>query len=108
MSKSSWRETDDRRGEPEDIREAPTGQLNDDSYATQNKNAESVPVVSDEASIEDPVRPGQADSNAQLDRDEREAINKTNIVESRLRGNEPRKGALREPSDSELGLAEDE
>ncbi|KAI1347443.1 hypothetical protein F5Y01DRAFT_295124 [Xylaria sp. FL0043] len=108
MSKSSWRETDDRSGEPEDIREAPTGQVNDDSYTTENKNTESVPVVSDEAAIEDPVRPEQADTNEQLDRDDREAIDESNILKDRLRGNEPKKGALREPSDEEMGLAEDE
>jgi hypothetical protein len=67
MSKSSYRETDDRRGEPEDIPEAPTGQVNDDSYVTEGSNKrEPIDVVSDEADIEDPVRPEDADSDQQL------------------------------------------
>ncbi|KAI1300594.1 hypothetical protein F5Y03DRAFT_397071 [Xylaria venustula] len=107
MSKSSWSETDDRRGVPEDIREAPTGQVNDDSYVTEGRNAQPVPVVGDEASIEDPVRPEKADSDEQLSIDEEEAIDKKNIVKDRLRGNEPKKGAMREPSDAEMGLTEE-
>ncbi|KAI0970655.1 hypothetical protein F4678DRAFT_462356 [Xylaria arbuscula] len=107
MSKSSWSETDDRHGVPEDIREAPPGQVSDDSYVTKGRNAEPVPVVGDEASIEDPVRPEKADSDEQLNIDEKEAIDKRNILKDRLRGNEPKKGGMREPSDREMGLTEE-
>lgn len=41
-------------------------------------------------------------------RDEIEAIDEDNIIKSRLRDNKPKKGALREPDDRELGLVEDE
>ncbi|KAJ8126685.1 hypothetical protein O1611_g6952 [Lasiodiplodia mahajangana] len=108
MSKSSWRDTDDRRGQPEDIQEAPTGQVNDDSYTTTKGNTESVPVVSDEAAIRDPVRPSAADSDKQLERDDQDAIDKQNVLKDRLRGNKPKPGELREPEDSELGLADEE
>ncbi|KAJ3577144.1 hypothetical protein NPX13_g3418 [Xylaria arbuscula] len=107
MSKYSYSETDERRGQPEDIREAPTGEFNDNSYATE-RQAEAVPVVGDEASIEDPIQPEEADSDQQLARDENDAIDKSNIVNDRLRSDKPPKGALREPADEEIGLAEDE
>ncbi|KAI1114748.1 hypothetical protein F5Y14DRAFT_450828 [Nemania sp. NC0429] len=100
--------TDGRQIEPEDIREAPTGQFDDDSYVSAKSDTASVPVVSDKAEVEDPVQPGQADSDQQLQRDEQEAIDKNNILDSRLRGNKPKKGAMREPDDRELGLVEDE
>ncbi|KAI1199097.1 hypothetical protein F5X97DRAFT_342045 [Nemania serpens] len=108
MSKSSRSETADRRTEPEDIREAPTGQVNDSSYVSAKSDAASVPVVSDEAAIEEHFKPGEADSDQQLRRDEIEAIDEDNIIKSRLRDNKPKKGALREPDDRELGLVEDE
>lgn len=66
MSKYSWSETDDRRTEPEDIREAPTGQVNDNSYVSAKSDTASVPVIGDEAAIEDHVKPGEADSEQQL------------------------------------------
>ncbi|KAK5631101.1 hypothetical protein RRF57_006816 [Xylaria bambusicola] len=65
MSKYSYAETDDRRGQPKDIREAPTGEFNDNSYASRQSN-ESVPVVGDQASVEDPIRPEEAGSDQQL------------------------------------------
>ncbi|KAI1124822.1 hypothetical protein F5Y10DRAFT_21681 [Nemania abortiva] len=111
MSKASQRETDDRRGEAEDIQEAPTGQVNDDSYTTsggRGGNTDSVPVVNDNTAVEDPIATDTADSDKQLERDEEEAIDKDNIIKDRLRDNKPKPGALREPSDSELGLAEEE
>lgn len=66
MSKNFRNETDDRRTEPEDIQEAPTGQVNDNSYLSAKGDNASVPVVSDEADIEDPIEAGEADSDQQL------------------------------------------
>jgi hypothetical protein len=45
-------------------REAPPGQVNDPSYKT--RGTESVPVVDDDAPVEDPMKMGQADSDQQL------------------------------------------
>ena len=45
-------------------REAPPGQVNDPSYKT--RGTESVPVVDDDAPVEDPMKTEQADSDRQL------------------------------------------
>jgi hypothetical protein len=45
-------------------REAPPGDVNDPSYKT--RGTESVPVVDDDAPVEDPMKLGQADSEGQL------------------------------------------
>jgi hypothetical protein len=45
-------------------RECPPGQVSDPSYKT--RGTESVPVVDDEAPVDDPIKPGQADSDQQL------------------------------------------
>ena len=66
MSKVAHAYTDDKPGA--DLpREAPTGQINDPSYKTKGKaGTESVPVIDDDAPVEDPMRPGEADSDKQL------------------------------------------
>jgi hypothetical protein len=46
-------------------REAPPGQVNDPSYKTSD-GTEAVPVVDDDAPVEDPMKPGQADTDKQL------------------------------------------
>jgi hypothetical protein len=45
-------------------REAPPGQVNDPSYKTGG--TEAVPVVDDDAPVEDPMQPARADSDKQL------------------------------------------
>jgi len=84
-------------------REAPPGQVNDPSYKT--KGTEAVPVVDDDAQIEDPMKPGSADSDKQLERDDREAIDKGNIMKERTRKAKPT-GTYTEPSDQQMGLQE--
>jgi len=46
-------------------REAPPGQVYDPSYKTENKG-ETVPVVDDDAPVEEPMKLGNADSDQQL------------------------------------------
>lgn len=45
-------------------REAPPGQVNDPSYKTSG--TESVPVIDDDAQVEDPMKAEEADSDRQL------------------------------------------
>ncbi|PSR81432.1 hypothetical protein BD289DRAFT_372661, partial [Coniella lustricola] len=70
----------------------------DTTYATQG--AEAVPVQKDGAAIESGVNAATADSDEQLERDEKDAIDKSNIVEERTRGAKPG-GTYREPGDEE-------
>ncbi|KAI0389454.1 hypothetical protein F5Y17DRAFT_122830 [Xylariaceae sp. FL0594] len=86
-------------------KEAPTGDIADDSYASRDND--NVPVVSDKVEVEDPIDDAQADSDAQLDRDEKEAIDESNIVDERTRGAAKPAGTYREPTDEE-GLPEND
>ncbi|KAI0442159.1 hypothetical protein F4803DRAFT_386839 [Xylaria telfairii] len=106
MSKYSNYQVDDRRGNPGDIPEAPTGEFNDDSYVKRRGDGGPIDVVKDDAKIEDPVPSQGADSDQQLAQDEKEAIDNKNVIGSRLRGNEPKPGAMAEPSDEDMGLIE--
>ncbi|KAI0490018.1 hypothetical protein F4859DRAFT_509595 [Xylaria cf. heliscus] len=106
MSKYSNYQVDDRQGNPEDIPEAPTGEVNDDSYIRRRGDDGPIDVVKDDAKIEDPVPSQGTNSDRQLVQDEKEAIDKKNVIGSRLRGNAPKPGAMAEPSDEEMGLME--
>lgn len=64
MSKAAYQTTDDRSGVPEDDSNAPTGQVSDDSYATGK--TEAVPVVGDDAHVEDPIQADGADTDQAL------------------------------------------
>lgn len=63
MSKTGHRYTDDKEG-ANLPNEAPTGIVDDASYKT--KGNESVPVVDDNAPVEDPINARTADSDKQL------------------------------------------
>lgn len=63
MSKVAHAYSDDKPGAPLP-KEAPEGQVDDPSYKT-GKN-EAVPVIGDTDAVEDPMRPGAADSDQQL------------------------------------------
>ncbi|KAI9166535.1 hypothetical protein HJFPF1_02642 [Paramyrothecium foliicola] len=83
--------------------DAPSGEIQDDSYATGRGNTSSsgpVPVQSDNAKVEDPIDANTADSDAQLERDDNEAIDKGNIMNERTRGAKPATN-YREPGDDE-------
>ncbi|KAK4097178.1 hypothetical protein N658DRAFT_413125, partial [Parathielavia hyrcaniae] len=85
-------------------RGAPPGQVSDPSYKTSK--GEEVPVVDDDAPLDDPMKPDQADSSKQLERDERDAIDKGNIVKDRTRHAAKPAGAYAEPTDEQMGLRE--
>ncbi|KAK0738663.1 hypothetical protein B0T18DRAFT_422538 [Schizothecium vesticola] len=106
MSKTAHPYADDKPGAelPED---APTGQVNDPSYKTSGD--ETVPVVDDDAPVEDPVGGlGDADSDKQLERDEKEAIDPGNIIKDKSRIGKPGRtlGRYTEPGDEDFGLIE--
>lgn len=63
MSKVAHAYSDDKPG-AELPKGAPEGQVNDPSYKTGRNEA--VPVIDDDAPVEDPMRPGAADSDKQL------------------------------------------
>ncbi|KAI0153372.1 hypothetical protein BJ166DRAFT_627341 [Pestalotiopsis sp. NC0098] len=78
----------------------------DNSYVSrQGHKNEPLGVVSDETKIEDPVDSRTADSDQQLERDDKEAINEDNIIGQRTRHAKP-EGSYQEPGDEE-GLPTD-
>ncbi|KAL2150562.1 hypothetical protein VTH82DRAFT_7125 [Thermothelomyces myriococcoides] len=102
MTESAPYQRDDKLGASLE-RDAPPGQVNDPSYKTRGNEA--VPVVDDDAPVDDPMKPGSADSDRQLERDERDAIDKSNILKDRTRHAKPA-GTYTEPSDAQMGLTE--
>ncbi|KAJ6139468.1 hypothetical protein N7471_005954, partial [Penicillium samsonianum] len=70
-----------------------TEDFTEDSYAHEtNPNLrDKVPVQRDNESYEDPMQPPYSNSNQQLEEDEKEAINKSNVLKGdRLRHAKPR------------------
>ncbi|KAI6082474.1 hypothetical protein F4821DRAFT_246996 [Hypoxylon rubiginosum] len=88
--------------------EAPSGAVADDSYVSRpgHKNEE-VPVQSDREVVEDPIDENVADSDLQLGRDEKDAIDTSNIIDDRTRHAKPVTGTYRQPGDDE-GLPDDD
>jgi len=74
----------------------------DNSYVNQRgQQKEPIAVQSDSAPVEDPIDANTADSDAQLDGDEKEAIDKSNIIGGgKTRGAKPT-GTYQEPGDEE-------
>ncbi|KAH6898242.1 hypothetical protein B0T10DRAFT_555574 [Thelonectria olida] len=86
--------------------EAPSGEVMDDSYVSRSgsKN-EAIPVQSDSDRVIDPIDTSKADTDAQLEKDDAEAIDTRNIMKERTRHAQP-EGSYREPGDTE-GLPDD-
>jgi len=84
----------------------PSGDVQDNDYKSRPGQS-TIPVQSDDAPVEDPVDPETADSDEQLERDDKEAIDKSNIIDERTRGAAKSDGAYREPGDEE-GLPSDD
>ncbi|MCJ1410239.1 hypothetical protein MMC19_004324 [Ptychographa xylographoides] len=84
----------------------PAGDSKDNDYVSRTGQS-TIPVVSDQTSVEDPIDPATADSDATLARDDSEAIDKSNIIDSRTRGAAKASGAYTEPGDEE-GLPTDD
>ncbi|GAD96219.1 conserved hypothetical protein [Paecilomyces variotii No. 5] len=88
MSNIREREAEDNY-EAENDPSPVSGRVIDDSYAyseTQPGLRNQVPIQRDEDDYEDPVQPPYSNSNEQLEGDEREAIDRSNILKGdRLR-----------------------
>ncbi|KAK5991745.1 hypothetical protein PT974_07779 [Cladobotryum mycophilum] len=104
MSQSAWQQTDDKATKSSYNPEAPEGQVKDNESYLTSKN-EPVPVQGDSAQFEDPIKAESADSDKQLEQDDKEAIDKSNIMKDRTRGAQPA-GSYQEPSDDQMGLME--
>ncbi|TFB02635.1 hypothetical protein CCMA1212_005167 [Trichoderma ghanense] len=104
MSKYANQQIDDKDTNDTLGADVPEGQVQDNSYMTGSQT-ESVPVQGDDAPVEDPIQASSADSDKQLEQDDREAIDKSNIIGERTRHSKPR-GSYQEPSDSQMGLTE--
>ncbi|KAF3393839.1 hypothetical protein F1880_004963 [Penicillium rolfsii] len=72
-----------------------------DDYATNDEN---IPVQDDIQDIEDPIDEGMADSDQQLANDEKEAIDRSNIINERTRHAKPQtdNGYNEGPSEDDL------
>ncbi|KAI9811299.1 MAG: hypothetical protein M1832_000913 [Thelocarpon impressellum] len=80
--------------------DVPAGDSKEDGYVSRTGQKTHVPVQSDEEPVEDPIDPATADTDEQLNRDDNEAIDESNIIGDRTRGAGPR-GGYREPGDDE-------
>ncbi|KKY27012.1 hypothetical protein UCDDS831_g00975 [Diplodia seriata] len=78
----------------------PSGITTDNEYASRTGQSE-IRVQKDEAPIEDPIDPATADTDEQLARDDKEAINEDNILSGRTRGAAKKAGTYAEPGDEE-------
>jgi len=76
------------------------GEQGNDYTSRPGQKGGPIPVQNDNASVEDPIDRSTADSDEQLERDENDAIDESNIVEGRTRGAKP-SGGYREPGDEE-------
>ncbi|KAI0006280.1 hypothetical protein F4779DRAFT_596880 [Xylariaceae sp. FL0662B] len=82
--------------------DTPSGSVTDNAYVSRpGHKDEEVPVQADEEIVEDPIDETTADSDAQLERDDKEAVDTSNIIGSRTRGAKPDNGSYREPGDEE-------
>ncbi|KAL1650310.1 hypothetical protein SLS58_001123 [Diplodia intermedia] len=78
----------------------PSGITTDNEYASRTGQSE-IRVQKDEAPVEDPIDPATADTDEQLARDDKEAINEDNILSGRTRGATKKAGTYAEPGDEE-------
>ncbi|KAK2042147.1 hypothetical protein LZ31DRAFT_471023 [Colletotrichum somersetense] len=79
---------------------APTGEVKDNEYVSRQGDRQPISVIDDDAKVEDPIDAETADSDAQLERDDKDAIDESNILKERTRGAQPA-GEYREPGDTE-------
>lgn len=85
----------------DDTYEPDTSAAQDNDYKSRTGQSD-IPVQSDDAPVEGGVDPATADSDEQLAADDKEAINKDNIIDSKTRGAEPAQGTYKEPGDEEV------
>ncbi|KAL8923968.1 MAG: hypothetical protein Q9172_002895 [Xanthocarpia lactea] len=98
---------DDKYEQQNDVTsgDVPSGVKVDNDYASRTGQNQ-IPVQKDEAPVEDPIDPATADSDQALEQDDKEAIDKSNVVGGRTRGAKP-SGGYAEPGDEE-GLPEND
>ncbi|KAK1911463.1 hypothetical protein P3342_012764 [Pyrenophora teres f. teres] len=85
----------------------PSGGVVDNDYASRTGQSQ-VPVQKDETPVESTEYDNGGDSDKQLERDEKDAIDTSNIIDERTRGATKTSGTYREPGDEEgLGAAAD-
>jgi hypothetical protein len=94
MSKQAFHQADDRLSNVEVSNDAPDVQVQDESYLALGR--ERIPVQKDDAPVEDPIDAKTADSDEQLERDEKESIDKSNIIKDKTRHANPI-GSYKEP-----------
>ncbi|KAL5120672.1 hypothetical protein ACEQ8H_001421 [Pleosporales sp. CAS-2024a] len=76
----------------------PTGDVVDNDYKSRTGQSE-IPVQSDDAAIEATEYDNGGDSDRQLEKDEADAIDKSNILNERTRGATKKAGTYTEPGD---------
>ncbi|KAL9638082.1 MAG: hypothetical protein Q9164_001799 [Protoblastenia rupestris] len=80
--------------------DVPAGDSMDNDYASRTGQSH-IPVQKDDKPVEDPIDPASADSDQQLQQDDADAIDQSNIVGGgRTRGAKPT-GGYAEPGDEE-------
>ncbi|KAL4760268.1 uncharacterized protein BDW70DRAFT_69365 [Aspergillus foveolatus] len=88
MSNRAERLAEDEYERENDFSAPVSGEYEDDSYAHETGTqgfSKGIPVQSDDADYEDPMQPPFSNSNQQLEQDEREAIDKSNIISGKGR-----------------------
>ncbi|KAL6235469.1 hypothetical protein BDW75DRAFT_230315 [Aspergillus navahoensis] len=88
MSNRAERLAEDAYERENDFSAPVSGEYNDSSYAHETGTqgfSKGIPVQSDDADYDDPMQPPFSNSNQQLEQDEREAINKSNIISGKGR-----------------------
>ncbi|KAH8808660.1 hypothetical protein F5884DRAFT_378690 [Xylogone sp. PMI_703] len=100
MSTNANREYDKFDTETDDIPQG--GDTVDNSYAAADTGKGPIPVLRDEEPVEQPNDRRNPDSDKALEEDERDAIDKGNILRGgRTRGAKPTAGGYNEPGDEE-------
>ncbi|OJD39833.1 uncharacterized protein BKCO1_200047 [Diplodia corticola] len=83
-----------------ETQDVPAGIARDNDYVSRTGQSE-IRVQKDEAPVDDPIDPATADTDEQLARDDKEAIDEDNILSDRTRGAAKKAGAYAEPGDDE-------
>ncbi|CAO2647982.1 Nn.00g089040.m01.CDS01 [Neocucurbitaria sp. VM-36] len=78
----------------------PAGDAVDNDYQSRTGQSE-IPVQRDEATVESTEYDNGGDSDEQLAKDEKDAINEDNIIDERTRGAAKEAGSYAEPDDEE-------
>ncbi|KAM0714304.1 hypothetical protein Q7P37_010091 [Cladosporium fusiforme] len=80
--------------------DVPSGDFQDNDYKSRTGQNQ-IPVQSDDKTIEDPIDGNTADSDAQLEADDKNAIDQGNVINERTRGAAKSGGTYQEPGDEE-------